>query len=135
MLHRNIKDIRRIASQIQAMNRMKDLSPTLNQNVGDNFVALPEKLTLYAAELERRVNIWADYWRATKSSVPGIVDLTRQKSLYERIRSTGRYHQTRLLRLLNVAREIQGYPIITQRAFTLWLNRFEKRRARWSNNC
>jgi hypothetical protein len=36
--------------------------------------------------------------------------------------------QVRLLRLVNAAREVEGLPKIEQRAFTIWLNRFEKRR-------
>jgi len=128
-LRRNIKNIRRMARQIQAINRTKDLSPTRNKNVGDNFVGLPELLSSYAEELERRVNICALYWKQKRSHIPGIVLLTKENSLYERVRSSaGRYHQTRLLRLVNMTREIMGYRRISQRAFTMWLNRFEKQR-------
>jgi hypothetical protein len=128
-LRRNIKNIRRIAGQIQAINQTKGLSPTRNRSVGDNFVGLPEMLSSYAEELERIVNISAHYWKRKRSLIPGIVLLTRENSLYERVRSsTGQYHQTRLLRLLNLTREIRGYQNISQRAFTIWLNRFEKQR-------
>jgi hypothetical protein len=90
---------------------------------------LPEILRSYAGEVERKVNIWAAYWKRKKSRIPTLVALTRRHSLYERIRSsTGGYHQVRLLRLVNAAREVEGLPKIEQRAFTIWLNRFEKRR-------
>jgi hypothetical protein len=132
-LRRDIKNIRRMARQIQAINQTKDLSPTRDQNIGHNFVALPEMLRLYARELERRVNIWALYWKQKRSRIPGIVLLTREHSVYERVRSSaGQYHQARLLRLLNVAREILGHRRISQRAFTMWLNRFEKQRTQKS---
>jgi hypothetical protein len=77
----------------------------------------------------RKVNLWAPYWKRKKSRIPTLVARTRQHSLYERIRSsTGGYHQVRLLRLVNAARAVEGLPKIEQRAFTIWLNRFEKRR-------
>jgi len=132
-LRRDIKNIRRVARQVHAINQTKDLSPTHAENMGKSFAGLPQMLRLYAEELERRVNIWAPYWKGKKSHIPGIVALTRERSLYERIRSSsGQYHQTRLLRLVNVAREIMGYRRISQRAFTIWLNRFEKRRKKKS---
>jgi hypothetical protein len=132
-LLRNIKNISRMARQIHAINQTKDLSPTLNHKVGENFVELPETLRLYALELERRVNLRAVYWERKRSRIPSVVDLTRENSLYERIRSTGGYYQTRLCRLVNVAREIRGYSRISQRAFKIWLNRFEKRRKKRNN--
>jgi len=132
-LRRDIKNIRRMARQIQAINQTKDLLPTRDKNTGHSFVALPEMLRLYAGELERGVNIWGPYWKRKRSHIPGTVALTREHSLYERIRSSsGQYHQTRLLRLVNVMREIMGYRRISQRAFTIWLNRFEKRRKKKS---
>lgn len=128
-LRRNIKNIRRIAGQIQAINQTKGFSPTRNKSVEGNFVGLPEMLSSYAEELERIVNISAHYWKRKRSRIPDIVLLTRENSLYERVRSsTGQYHQTRLLRLLNLTREIRGYQRISQRAFAIWLNRFEKQR-------
>lgn len=39
-----------------------------------------------------------------------------------------KYHQNRLLRLINEARDVSGYPKLQQRTFTVWLNRLEKRR-------
>jgi hypothetical protein len=128
MLKRNIKNIRRAARQIETTNET-EFSPALTKNIGFNVVTLPEILRSYAGEVERKVNIRAAYWKSKKSRIPTLVALTRQHSLYERIRSsTGGYHQVRLLRLVNAAREVEGLPKIEQRAFTIWLNRFEKRR-------
>lgn len=128
-LRGDIKNVRRMARQIQAINQTKDLSPTRDKNMGDRFSGLPQMLRLYSGELERRVNIWSPYWKRKRLGIPGTVASTREHSLYESIRSSsGRYHQTRLLRLVNVAREIMGNPKISQRAFTIWLNRLEKRR-------
>ncbi len=127
-LKRSIKNIRRAAGQIETTNET-DFSPALAKNIGDNFAGLPEILRSYAREVERRVNIWAPYWKRKKLRIPTLVALTRQHSLYERIRSSaGGYHQIRLLRLVNTAREVEGYRKIEPRAFTMWLNRFEKRR-------
>ena len=127
-LKRNIKNIRRAARQIETTNET-EFSPALTKNIGFNVVRLPEILHSYAGEVERKVNIWAPYWKRKKARIPNLVALTRQHSLYERIRSsTGGYHQVRLLRLVNAAREVEGLPKIEQRAFTIWLNRFEKRR-------
>lgn len=127
-LRRTINNIRSVARQMEATNKT-DFSPLRNHNMRDNFVGLPESLRAYAAELQKKVDIWARYWRRKRERIPGWVSLTRQNSVYERIRSsTGRYHQTRLLRLLNLARDLKDYPRIRQRAFTIWLNRLEKRR-------
>lgn len=127
-LKRNIKNIRRAARQIETTNQT-EFSPALTKNIGFNVVRLPEILRSYAGEVERKVNLWAPYWEGKKSRIPTLVALTRQHSLYERIRSsTGSYHQVRLLRLVNAAREVEGLPKIEQRTFTIWLNRFEKRR-------
>jgi len=127
-LKRDIKNIRRAARQIETTNQT-EFSPALTKNIGFDVVRLPEILRSYAGEVERKVNIWAPYWKRKKSRIPTLVALTRQHSLYERIRSsTGGYHQVRLLRLVNAAREVEGLPKIEQRAFTIWLNRLEKRR-------
>jgi hypothetical protein len=127
-LKSNIKNIRRAARQIETTNET-EFSPALTKNIGFNVVRLPEILRSYAGEVERKVNLWAAYWKRKKSRIPTLVALTRQHSLYERIRSsTGGYHQVRLLRLVNGARAVEGLPKIEQRAFTIWLNRFEKRR-------
>jgi len=127
-LRRTIKNIRRAAGQIEATNET-EFSPALTKNIGHNFAGLPKTLRSYARELERKVNIWAPYWKRKKSRIPTLVAMTRQHSLYERIRSsTGGYHQIRLLRLVNAAREVEGFRKIEPRAFTMWLNRFEKRR-------
>ena len=133
-LRRIIKNIRRAAGQIETTNET-EFSPSLTKNIGHNFAGLPETLRSYARELERKVNIWAPYWKRKKSRLPTWVALTRQHSLYERIRSsTGGYHQIRLLRLVNAAREVEGFRKIELRAFTMWLNRFEKRRKEYQGN-
>ena len=127
-LRRTIKHIRTVAGEMKATNKTH-FSPLHTSNIGATFVALPENLRAYATALEKKVDIWAPYWKRKQARIPGWVVSTRQNSLYERIRSSaGSYHQTRLLRLLNLARDIKGYPRIRQRAFTAWLNRFEKRR-------
>jgi hypothetical protein len=127
-LHRTVKNIRRAAGQIEATNET-EFSPALPKDIGHNFSGLPETLRSYARELERRVHIRAPYWKRKKSRIPTLVARTRQHSLYERIRScTGGYHQVRLRRLVNAARQVEGLPKIKQRAFTIWLNRLEKRR-------
>jgi len=128
-LRRDIKSIRRIARRIYATNQTNGLLPTRDKKIPEDFVALPEILRLYASELERGVDTWAHYWKGKRSHIPDITASTREHSLYERMRSSsGKYHQTRLLRLVNLAREVVGYRTISQRAFTIWLNRFEKRR-------
>jgi len=127
-LKRIVKNIRSTARQIQTTNETKFL-PALTKNIEGDFAGLPKALQSYAAELERIVNIWAPYSKSTKSGIPDVVSRTRKHSLYERIRSSsGGYHQTRLLRLVNAARKVAGYRTIEPRAFTIWLNRFEKRR-------
>lgn len=131
-LRRTIKNIRGVASQIRRINQSEDLSPTLAEDVGVSPVVLPEALKWYAGELERRVEIQAAHWKGKRARIPELVDLTRANSLYARIRSAGGYHQTRLLRLVNVARRTRGYSRVSERAFTLWLNRLEKRKTKLS---
>jgi hypothetical protein len=127
-LRRTVKNIRRLARQIEATDRT-DFSPLRTNKIAVNFVKLPEILRSYAGEVERKVNIWASYWERKKSRIPTVVAMTRRHSVYERIRcSTGGYHQGRLLRLVNAAREVEGLPKVERRAFTIWLNRLEKRR-------
>ncbi len=133
-LRRTVKTIRRAAGQMDTTDQT-EFSPTLTKSIGHNFDGLPDTLRSYAKELERKVNIWAPYWKRKKSRIPILVALTRQHSLYERIRSSsGGYHQIRLLRLVNVAREVEGFRKIELRAFTIWLNRFEKRRKEHEDN-
>ncbi|GEM_PF-6654207 len=133
-LRRNIKNICRTARQIERTNET-EFSPD-SINFGFNVIKLPEILRSYAREVERKVNIRAPYWERKKSRIPTMVALTRQHSLYERIRSsTGGYHQVRLWRLVNAAREIEGLPKMEQRAFTIWLNKFEKRRKETQSKC
>lgn len=127
-LRRIIKNVRRTARQIETTNKTA-FSPARTFNMEVDFSGLPETLHAYAGELERKVNLRAPYWKRKKSRIPTLVGLTRQHSLYERIRSSaGGYHQVRLLRLVNATREVKGLPKIEPRAFTMWLNRFEKRR-------
>jgi hypothetical protein len=130
-LRRTVKNIRTIARRIEAADTT-NLSPLRTEKIANNFVGLPKILRAYAAELQRKVDIWAPYREGNRSRIPGLVALTRQNSVFERIRSSaGRYHQTRLLRLVNVARDVKGYPKIRQRAFAAWLNRFEKKRKQY----
>ena len=127
-LKRTIKGLFRTARQVETTSKTI-FSPALTANIGEQFSSLPEILRAYATELERKVNIWAPYWRRKKSRIPTWVTATRQNSLYERIRSSaGKYHQTRLLRLVNAAREVAGVRTIEPHAFAIWLNRLEKRR-------
>jgi hypothetical protein len=78
-LKSNIKNIRRAARQIETTNETK-FSPALTKNIGFNVVRLPEILRSYAGEVERKVNIWAPYWKRKKSRIPTLVALTRQHS-------------------------------------------------------
>ena len=127
-LRRTISNIKNVARQVETVNKT-DFSPLRTISLGDRFVGLPEVLRAYATELQRKLDIWAPYWQRKRERIPCFVALTRQNSVYERIRSSaGSYHQIRLLRLLNVAREVQGYCKIGRRSFAVWLNRFEKRR-------
>ena len=43
-LRRDIKNIRRVARQVQAINQTKDLSPTRTENMGKSFAGLPQML-------------------------------------------------------------------------------------------
>src|ERR1019366_1578477 len=85
-LRRTVKNIREIARQIEATNKT-EFSPLRNINIGDTFAGLPEILRSYAEELDRRVKIWSPYWQRKRSRIPTSVEMTRQNSLYERIRS------------------------------------------------
>ena len=127
-LRRTIKNIKNVARQIEAVSKT-DFSPHPTISLGDKFAGLPEALRAYATELQQKLDIWDPYWQRKRARIPSFVALTRQNSVYERIRSSaGSYHQTHLLRLLNVAREVKGYRKNGQRAFVTWLNRFEKKR-------
>jgi hypothetical protein len=89
---------------------------------------LPWILRTYAGDLRRKVWIHASFWKRERPQMESLVQMMRESSLYERIRlQTGKYHQTRLHRLVNAARVDQGLPVIEQRAFTIWLNRLKKR--------
>lgn len=127
-LRRTIKRIGRVAREVAAADRTNFL-PLGTEKLGDNFADLPEMLHAYSIELQRRVDVWASHWQGKRARIPGLVFSTRQNSVYERIRSSaGSYHQTRLLRLLNVARDLKGYPRVPKPAFTTWLNRLKKKR-------
>jgi len=142
-LRRAINRIFKIAEQIQKINGT-DLSPTRTIFFSDQdgepltaretkqrraiFENLPEILRTYASELQRKAWLEVAFWRREKPNMELIVQMSRMNSLYEHIRSaTGGYHQHRLHRLVNAARVDQGLPTITQRAFTVWLNRLKKR--------
>src|SRR3954469_6753581 len=77
-LRRDINNIRRVARRVDAINQTKVFSQTVGKTRGRNFVVLSEQLRLYAGELERRVNIWAPYWKRKRSRIPGIVALARE---------------------------------------------------------
>lgn len=127
-LRRMIKNVNNVARQIEAVSKTY-FSPHRTIGLGDKFVGLPEILSAYAGELQRKLDISASYWQRKRARIPCFVSITRQNSVYERIRSSaGSYHQIRLLRLVDVAREVRGYRKIGLRAFVAWLNRFEKRR-------
>jgi hypothetical protein len=120
-LRRLIKNTKSVARRIEAVSKT-DFSPLPTITLGDKVVGLPEVLRAYATELQRKLDIWDPYWQRKRARIPCFVALTRQNSVYERIRSSaGSYHQTRLLRLLNVAREVKDYRKIGQRAFITWL--------------
>jgi len=121
-----IKSIRKLAPQIDTTDKTK-LSPLHHPNIGNKFVGLADTLRAYGTELERRADIWAPYWERKRLRIPEQVVLTRQHSVFERIRvSAGSYHQTHLFRLITAARHVYGYPRITERAFKVWLNRLRK---------
>ena len=75
-LKSNIKNIRRAAGQIETTNET-EFSPAFTKNIGFNVVELPEILRSYAGEVERKVNIWAAYWKRKKSRIPTLVAQTR----------------------------------------------------------
>jgi hypothetical protein len=63
---------------------------------GTTLPELLETLRSYAGEVERKVNIWAPYWKRKKSRIPTLVALTRQHSLYERSLESNTAKQGRL---------------------------------------
>jgi len=143
ILRRAIESILKVAEQIERVNQT-EFSPAHTVFFHDEkggilsgreakqrraiAADLPSILRLYASELKRKVSIHASFWRRQKPQIESLVQMARETSLYESIRfATGRYHQTRLHRLVNAARIDQGLPPIEQRAFTVWLNRLKKR--------
>jgi hypothetical protein len=142
--HKAIENIREIAHRIEQINQT-ELSPARTVFFYDGegvmvtrqeakrtqnlYLAIPDTLRAYGMELKRKVSIHVSFWRHHALQMPSLVQMVREHSLYEKIRSTtGGYHQTRLHRLVNAARIDQGLPPIEQRAFTIWLNRLKKRR-------
>jgi hypothetical protein len=127
-LQRDIKNIVRLAREIERINQT-DFSPVRTPNSAPEFDDLPESLRSFAGEVARKVDIMSRYLKGKKSRIPNLIALTREHSLYELIRSSaGGYHQVRLLRLVNEARKVKGLSEIKLQAFTMWINRFEKRR-------
>jgi len=91
--------------------------------------SLPDVLRFYGDELDRKVSINRHCFQEEEQDLSSIVDLTRQNSLYERIRladSRGQYHSKRLYRLVTASRKLQGFPPIKLRAFEKWLNELKK---------
>ena len=81
---------------------------------------MPEILNFYLGELYRKVSINTNLWPEEKEDLLSIIDETRLTSLYECIRladSKDQYNSVRLLRLVNVSREVQGLPPVKWRAF------------------
>jgi len=143
VLRRVIRGIFKVAEQVEKVNQT-DFSPAGTVFFYDEegemltegettkrraiMADLPGILRFYASELQRKVSINASFWRRQKPHIAPLVQMVRETSLYESMRSaTGGYHQTRLHRLVNAARIDQGLPPIEQRAFTIWLNRLRKR--------
>lgn len=92
------------------------------------FSELPEILCCYGRELRRKFRLREASWVEEKTDCETIYKVTRQNSMYERIRAkVGKYHAVRLHRLVNAARHVQGFPPIELRAFIVWLNKLRKR--------
>ena len=92
------------------------------------FRDLPEILGFYSWELRRKILYAAHFWSEDAQSWKSIIELTRENSLYENIRTrAGHYHAVRLHRLVNAARKAQGLAPLELRAFTIWLNRLRAR--------
>ena len=140
-----LRDISALAEQVEQVNKT-EFSPArsliLQNGAGlrilrkeekyllKTFGDLPGILRFYCGELKRKLKITDNFWPRQKERWKSIVDLTRRNSLYEGIRSAtpdDKYHATRLLRLVNASREVQGLPPVEFRAFIVWLNRLRKR--------
>jgi hypothetical protein len=139
-----LRDISVLADQIERLNQM-DLSPAqsmiLRTKTGVEFNPrdakrllrtfrdLPEILRFYHGELSRKIEARTSLWPKQEKEWLSIVDMTKQNSLYERIRladSQDQYNSNRLHRLVNASREVQGLPPIKLRAFVKWLNELKK---------
>ncbi len=141
-----LKNIRKVEKEIEQVNATdfspagseilcdrtgKRLPPEAEQCLRDVFRYLPVLLAFYREELSRRLRVAAENWPQHKKSLSSIIDLTRQDSLYEQIRaSAGKYHATRLHRLVNAAREAQDLRPIEWSAFRKWLNELKKEQER-----
>lgn len=93
------------------------------------FGRLPDVLRSYHEELTKAVDEAARIWPGQSERMRRLVHHARQNSIYERIRlasADNKYHANRLHRLVNVAREVQGLPKITQRSLIIWLNKLRK---------
>jgi hypothetical protein len=93
------------------------------------FGRLPDVLRRYHEELTKAVDEAARIWPGQSERMRRLVHHARQNSIYERIRlasADNKYHANRLHRLVNVAREVQGLPRITQRSLIMWLNKLRK---------
>ena len=106
-----------------------ELSPRDTKRLLGIFRELPEILRSYCGELGRKIEVDTSFWSEEEKEWPSIIDMTRQNSLYERIRladSRDQYNCNRLHRLVNVSREVNGLPPIGLRAFVKWLNGLRK---------
>lgn len=141
-VERILNNISRVKEEIAQVNAT-DFSPAQSETLCDRkgerfprqveqailhyFQILPEILDAYHKELNRRLVVSHVIWPKHKKSLSSIVNLTRRHSLYEQIRvRTGKYHATRLHRLVNAAREVQGLPPIEWFAFRKWLNELKE---------
>jgi hypothetical protein len=96
--------------------------------LSNTFRRLPEILGFYSRELRRKVQDTGRFWSRHKERWRSMTGITRQESLYEKIRAkASKYHADRLLRLVNAARKVQGLEPLKSRAFVIWLNRLRAR--------
>ena len=106
------------------------LSPKDESFLLKAFGVLPNILRSYRGELKRNFNITSVFWEREKQRWKYLVDHARRNSLYEEIRlanPANTYNANRLLRLVNVSRDVQKLPQLAHRAFVVWLNKLKKR--------
>jgi hypothetical protein len=144
-----LKKLLKVKKEIEQVNA-SDFSPTRTEIYGRNgqrlplqgeqalqkwFRLLPDLLASYREVLSKNFRTARESWPRQKKSWQLCIDLMRQDSLYWKIFKTiERHHSTRLLRLVNAARTVQGRPAIDQHAFDKWLSEFKKRSPRRSAN-